>query len=226
MPIQTSAPNAPQDSEEVRLLRENITSLTAQCAQLDEANHAWQLYQQTQLDNLRNKLMHHIPIEENMSLDEMVQQLADQITKEREDFHGRLQTVERANDQLRSGSFLCILDVTIRLVDFLVDSHDILETTKQSYGNTIDELNQELLEMKEAYNQLDAERHNLLNELEKQSLAAEQDRIRRMTGKFFSYISCEYVILDCFRESCITKHAKRTIQRGLSFCLFETWLNQ
>ena len=65
-----------------------------------------------------------------------------------------------------------------------VDSRDILETTKQSYMNTIDELNQQLVEMKEAYNQLDTDRQNLLNELEKQSLAVEQDRIKRMTGKF------------------------------------------
>ena len=65
-----------------------------------------------------------------------------------------------------------------------VDSRDILETTKQSYMNTIDELNQQLVEMKEAYNQLDTDRQNLFNELEKQSLAVEQDRIKRMTGKF------------------------------------------
>ena len=57
----------------------------------------------------------------------------------------------------------------------------------QSYTDTIDQLNQELLEMKEAYNQLDTERQNLLDELQKQSIAAEQDQMRRMTGIFLFY---------------------------------------
>lgn len=183
MPLQTSAPNIHQDPEEVHQLRENVANLTAQCAQLDEANRAWQSYQQTQLDNIRNKLMHHVPINENMSLDEMTQQLIDRITEEREDFNDRLQAVERANDQLRSGNSLGILNLPIHVDYLLVASREALETTEHTYTNTIDELNQQLIEIKEAYNQLDAERQNLINELQKQSLAAEQDQIRRTTGK-------------------------------------------
>ena len=53
---------------------------------------------------------------------------------------------------------------------------------KQSDMDTIDALNRELLEMKEAYNQLHAERQNLLNELHKHSLAIDQDQPRPTTG--------------------------------------------
>ena len=86
-------------------VQEKIASLTAQCAQLEQANHAWQSYHQVQLDNSRNKLMHHIPVDENTSLEEMTQQLVDHITKERLDFNERFQAIERTNEQLRSGEF-------------------------------------------------------------------------------------------------------------------------
>ena len=104
-------------------LQEKITSLTAQCAQLDQTNRAWQSYQQAQLDNLRNKLMHHIPVDENMSLDEIAQQLVDHITKEQQDVDERFQEIERANDELRSGRFLDFSS----LITCLVFSYRICE---------------------------------------------------------------------------------------------------
>jgi len=104
VPIHTSGGNAEQDAEELRQLRENVVALTAQCAQLNEANHAWQLYQQAQVDNFRNTLHDYLPIDENASFDEFAQQLVDQIVKEREDFNDKFQAIEKANDELRSGS--------------------------------------------------------------------------------------------------------------------------
>ena len=100
-------------------MRENVAALTAQCAQLDAANHAWQSYQQAQLDRLRNKISDYVPVEENMSLDDMTQELIDQLTQEREDFSDRFQTVERANDQLRSGTLLFKLNHMIVIHYFL-----------------------------------------------------------------------------------------------------------
>ncbi len=44
-----------------------------------------------------------------------------------------------------------------------------METTKESYLSTINELNQELLAMKDAYEQLDREKQGLMDEVEKQS---------------------------------------------------------
>jgi hypothetical protein len=59
-----------------------------------------------------------------------------------------------------------------------------LETIKQSYSNAVNELNQELLAMKEAYEQVDAEKQFLISELDKRpvDLDREQD-----TGNFDSF---------------------------------------
>jgi hypothetical protein len=93
-----------QNADEVRQLRENVIVLTTQCAQLDEANRAWQQYQQSQLDNFRSKFVDCLPIDETLTLDQVAQRIVDQINKEREDFHERYTELERVNDDLRSGS--------------------------------------------------------------------------------------------------------------------------
>jgi hypothetical protein len=183
VPIHTSAPNTEQNAEELRQLRENVAALTAQCAQLDEANRAWRQYQQTQVDNLRNKLIDYLPIDENASLDEFGQQIVDQILNEREDFNDRFQAIEKAKDELRSGSFIFISSC-LTYVIFFLESANNLEAIKQSYMNTVNELNQELLAMKEAYDQLDTEKQGLITELEKR-LA--QDQMTRTAGMFCSF---------------------------------------
>ena len=75
-------------------LRENVSSLTAQCAHLDEANRAWQSYQQTQADNFRSKLQEYVPIDEDTSFDQIPELIINQLTKERE-----------ASNDARSGWF-------------------------------------------------------------------------------------------------------------------------
>ena len=108
------------DPEEIRQLRENLISLTAQ---LDETNRAWQQYQQTQLNNFQTKLVDFLPIDENTSFDEIAQQIVDQITKEREDFSDSYQALERANNNLRSGNSIVILDCFTYLITFLSRIH-------------------------------------------------------------------------------------------------------
>lgn len=97
VPIHTSGIDVEQKTRE---LHERIASLTAQCAQLDEANRAWQSYQQTQLDNFKTKLHDHLPIDENNSFDDIAQELVDRMTKEREKYD----ELEKVTDSLRSGS--------------------------------------------------------------------------------------------------------------------------
>jgi predicted negative regulator of RcsB-dependent stress response len=82
-------------------LRDNLVSLTSQ---LDETNRAWQQYQQTQLDILRNQLQNCLSIDSNTSFDEIAQQIVAQVTEEREDFDERYGTLEKANADLRLGS--------------------------------------------------------------------------------------------------------------------------
>ena len=104
VPIHTSSSSAERDAEELRQLRENFATLTAQYAQLDEANRAWQLYHQTQLETFKNKLRDYLPVNENVSFDDIAQQVVDQITTERKDSSERYAELEQGNSDLRSGS--------------------------------------------------------------------------------------------------------------------------
>jgi len=52
--------------------------------------------------------------------------------------------------------------------------------------NTVNELNQELLAMKEAYEQLDNEKQVLISELEKRPSEIDQEQPRQTFGMFFS----------------------------------------
>jgi chromosome segregation ATPase len=163
-----------QQAEEILELRNHLVSLTAQ---LDETNRAWQQYQQTQLDILRNRLQSCLSIDYDTSFDDVAQQIVDQVTKEREDFSERCRAIEKVNDELRSGSFLLIIDYFTYLLIY-VESTNNLESIRESYMNTVNELNQELLAMKEAYEQLDAE---------KQPVETDLNQAKQMIGMFVSF---------------------------------------
>lgn len=162
MPIHASSTNVHQEAEEVQQLRENVATLTAQCAQLDEANRAWQLYQQTQMNNFQNKLHDYVPVEESASLDEIADQIIHQLTSEREDSLQKSQALERANRSLQS--------------------EEDIESMRQAYTNTVNELNRKLLAMKEAYDLLDNEKQVLVSELEQRAIEADRNQARQTTG--------------------------------------------
>jgi len=105
-PVQSASPLINEHEQELQQLRQNLTLLTNQCAQLDEANRAWQLYQQTQLDHFRNTIQDYLPMDDNLSLEQAAQQIVDQIIKERTDFTEQYHALEKANDDLRSGNSL------------------------------------------------------------------------------------------------------------------------
>ena len=63
-----------------------------------------QLYQQSQLDNFRAKLHEYLPVNENATLEDIAEQIADQMTKEREDATERYADLEKLNGDLRSGN--------------------------------------------------------------------------------------------------------------------------
>jgi len=178
--------NVEQDAKELQQLRESVARLTNQCAQLDEANRGWLQYHRTQSDNFRTKLHDYLPMDENTPLDQIAQQIVDQIAKEREDFNERFQAIEKENDDLRSGSSIVIPDGFISLITFFsLESTSNLESIKQSYMNTVNELNQKLLVMKEAYDQLDNEKQGLISELAKRPVEVEQEQPRQTFGMFF-----------------------------------------
>ena len=98
--------------------------MTVQCSQLDEANRAWQLYQQTQVESLRRVLQTRVPIDDNLSFEDTTQQLVtylDQVDVERESQTQRMQMLEKLNTDLLSGNRFvasCTFSVTVLLFRF------------------------------------------------------------------------------------------------------------
>ncbi|CAF4573482.1 unnamed protein product, partial [Rotaria magnacalcarata] len=88
------------EDEELGQLRETVALLTAQCAQLDEANRAWQQYHQTQVQDFRSKLGDYLSLNENISLDYAAELIIEQISKEREAFNEKYETLEKVKENL------------------------------------------------------------------------------------------------------------------------------
>jgi hypothetical protein len=78
-PVQSAPPPNIEGDEEIQQLRTNLSNLTAQCAQLDEANRAWQQFHENQLGIFRNKLQDWILLDENSTLEQIAQQIVIQL---------------------------------------------------------------------------------------------------------------------------------------------------
>ncbi|CAF4477372.1 unnamed protein product, partial [Rotaria magnacalcarata] len=149
------------EDAELGQLRETVALLTAQCAQLDEANRAWQQYHQTQVQDFRSKLGDYFSLNENISLDYAAELIIEQISKEREAFNEKYETLEKVKENLE------------------LKSGTNLEAIKESYVNTIDEVNEELAVIKSRCEQLDAEKQRLSDELERRTTEFDRDRSRQ-----------------------------------------------
>jgi hypothetical protein len=66
--------------------------------------------------------------------------------------------------------------------------------------NTVNELNQKLLAMKEAYEQLDSEKQGLIDELEKRPVKVEEEPITQTIGNFSSFYLRVCDIVFCLLE--------------------------
>ena len=69
-------------TEEIRQLRADLAAASNHCLQLEEANRAWQFYQQSQLDQFRQQLQEQIPMlnqTDDSSLDQMTQHVLNHI---------------------------------------------------------------------------------------------------------------------------------------------------
>ena len=64
-----------------------------------------------------------------------------------------------------------------------LEPNETLESIRQEYLNTVNELTQELLALKEAYEHLDSEKKGLAHELEKRSIQSNPDHAEQATGK-------------------------------------------
>jgi hypothetical protein len=92
-------------------LQQNLAVLTSQCAQLNEANRAWQQFHQTQLDNFRNKLQNSLPIDNTFSFDEIAQLISDhihQLVNQRDTLIQNLNTTEKLYSDRQNGKTLSL----------------------------------------------------------------------------------------------------------------------
>jgi hypothetical protein len=64
-----------------------------------------------------------------------------------------------------------------------------MESIRQSNKNIVEELNQKLLAMKEAYEQVDAEKQVLIGELEKRTVEINKEPIRQTVGMLSSFVA-------------------------------------
>jgi len=90
-------------------LQQNLEVLTSQCAQLNEANRAWQQFHQAQLENFRNKLQNSLPIENTFSFDQIAQLISDhihQLVNERDTLIQNLHTTEKLYSDCQHGKTL------------------------------------------------------------------------------------------------------------------------
>lgn len=69
----------------------------------------------------------------------------------------------------------------------LIESTIDLETVKQSYVNSIDQLSKELLNMKEQNEQLNTEKQLLNTQLENRSVDVDQEQDKQIEGSFHSF---------------------------------------
>lgn len=99
----SSSRTAEGDTDELEQLRATVAFLTTQCSQLDEANRAWQQYSHSQIEDFRSKLQDYVTSDNNMSLDSVAQQIIELISKEREEFKIKCETLEKELDNLRAG---------------------------------------------------------------------------------------------------------------------------
>ncbi len=77
--IHTITPVQSSNTHEIHQLQTNLTLLTTQCSQLDEANRTWQQFHQNQLELFREKFQNWISLDTtNSTLEQIVQKILNQ----------------------------------------------------------------------------------------------------------------------------------------------------
>ena len=155
-----------ETKNELEQVRETVALLTSQCRQLEEANRAWQQYEEMQVDSFRRKIENYLSIDENASFEEISQQTIEQIRRERENFAEQYQMLEKEKEDVRS------------------EYAKNLETMQQAHMNRINQLNEELSSVKDQYDKLNVEKEFLSNELEKRCEHFKEDHVKSTIGLF------------------------------------------
>lgn len=164
-PVQSSS--TPTVEDEVQQLRTNVTNLTAQVAQLDEANHAWQQFHQNQLEIFRNKLQNWILLDENSTLEQIAQQILlqlDQLVNNKDSNA----TIESLNQQLINYQY----NETVLAQNLEQLNQKLLGVYQEC--EEIRENNAQLISSKQQIEQQLEERQQLINDLQTTNTNTEQ----------------------------------------------------
>jgi hypothetical protein len=191
-PVQ-SASSQNINEEEVQQLRTELSALTAQCAQLDEANRAWQQYHQNQLELFRKNLEDWIFLDENSTLEQIGQQIINQL-----DQLGRL----KQNDQ-QSGMNTSINSLEKNTRKFFLDSNSTNESLNKQYLEQLEELQQQ-------NNLLQLENQQLQVKLNEMEQRPSQSAFQRIES---SREVCGIICLDFILFSLLQKVAIHNIDR-------------
>lgn len=147
---------------EVQQLREQVMTLTEQCAQLTTANAAWQSYHQTQVDALTQKLQSIVSVSDQpVTLDTVGDQILEFLNRESEDQAEKYRRLEEKNRTLQEGECEANAQISQWFSIFEIESEKSVESIRHSYTNTIDQLHAELSAMKEEYERLQNENQSL-----------------------------------------------------------------
>jgi chromosome segregation ATPase len=166
-PVQSApSPHIEGADEEIQQLRTNLSNLTAQCAQLDEANRAWQQFHQNQLEIFRNKLQDWILLDENSTLEQLAQQIViqlDQLANNKQNTNQSDTTIESLNNQLINYQLneSMLAQNLEQLNQKLVDVHQECEEFREH--------NAQLILSKQQLEQQLEERQQLINDLQQQN---------------------------------------------------------
>ncbi|CAM4785325.1 unnamed protein product [Rotaria magnacalcarata] len=147
-------------NKQINVLSASSNEMTIDRNNFDIENNL--LWQQIIIGIFRNELEDYLSMDMNVSFDKIIKQIVDQIKREREDFHERYQKLETTNNRLQS------------------ELDNNMESIRQSYLNTVNEYNQELLIIKgecENFRQINKElvvaNENLNRQLDDRSIVVD-----------------------------------------------------
>lgn len=173
-PLITSSTELLSSSNNEDEFRETIATLTKQCAELEEVNRSWLAYQQRQLDQIRLQMQTVLPVPQDATVDEILQQIVENLQKsnnEKDSMYKRIQLLETLNNDLLAGNFS---NQNLRFSFFyfysLVESSTDIETIKESYTNTIRDLDQQLNLLHQENDHLKHEKDLLQQQVTQQTL--------------------------------------------------------
>lgn len=151
-PVQSSSSPALIGEDELEQLRTNLLQLTEQCTQLDEANHAWQIYHENQVKIFRDNLQDSIFLDENQNLEQMAHEIRQEFNKLKEtDDNYQLnetmlaQNLEQLNQKLTDVHRECeeFREANVKLISIqqqIEQQNDLLTLENQQLKSKIQEI--------------------------------------------------------------------------------------